>query len=111
MHHWGLGFSQCRLRHAHRACGTSRYIPSRLVAFLPCYFPLCLSTPGRVGALEGLLPSTFCPYWAIQRAPRRRTFIGFSSFSELEIEQSRGRFHPAPWNGAGLPASKSILLR
>jgi hypothetical protein len=48
-HSWLLlGFNQCRLHHACRACGTSRCIPSRLAAFLTCSFPLCLSTKGAV---------------------------------------------------------------
>ncbi len=35
LHRWKRGFNQSRLSlcHAHRTCGTSQYIPSRLAAF------------------------------------------------------------------------------
>ena len=48
------GVTDDQLPHAYRTCGASRYIPSRLAAFPPCSFPLCLSTPGRVGVLRGI---------------------------------------------------------
>jgi len=51
-HRWELGFNQSRFSLAYRTCGASRYIPSRSTAFPTCYFPLCVSTPGRLGVLE-----------------------------------------------------------
>jgi hypothetical protein len=53
LHRWKLGFNQCRLHHADRTCGASRYIPSRLTAFPTCYFPLWVSPPGGLGVLGG----------------------------------------------------------
>ena len=38
-----------------------RYIPSRFPAFSTCCFPLCLSTPGRLSALEGNRPQPSAP--------------------------------------------------
>lgn len=73
-HHWKPGFNQCRLSlsHAHKTCGTSRYIPSRLAAFPTCSFPPCLSTQGRLGVLRGSSLSASCPCGAIQWTPKRR---------------------------------------
>jgi hypothetical protein len=51
--HWKLGFNQSRFSLACKTCSTSQYILSCLAAFLPCYFPLHLSVPGRAGVLEG----------------------------------------------------------
>jgi hypothetical protein len=50
---WVLRFNQSRLHHACRTCGTSQYTLSCLAAFPICYFPLCLSAPGRSGVLRG----------------------------------------------------------
>src|SRR6266699_4029309 len=44
---------QTQLDHARRACGASRYILSRLTAFLTCSCPCCLSMLGKSDALEG----------------------------------------------------------
>jgi hypothetical protein len=38
-----------------------RYIPSRFPAFRTCYFPLCLSTLGRFGALSGIFALNHLP--------------------------------------------------
>ena len=51
---------QTQLHRAHRTCGASRYIPSRLAALLTCCCPRSLSTQGKSVVLEGLWPSTFC---------------------------------------------------
>jgi hypothetical protein len=62
LHRWKLGFKQSSFHHADRTCGTSPYISSGLSAFSLCYFPLCLSTPGRVSVLTGHLLSTSCSF-------------------------------------------------
>src|SRR5579884_2238723 len=61
LHRWKLGFNQCRLHHASRTCSASRYIPSRLAAFLPCCFPLWVSPSGRVGVLRGFFALILLP--------------------------------------------------
>lgn len=61
-HRWKLGFRQFSFHHADRTRSASPYISSGLSAFSLCYFPLCLSTPGRVSVLEGHLLSTFCSF-------------------------------------------------
>jgi hypothetical protein len=60
LHRWKLGLRQFSFHHADRTCGASPCISSGLSAFSLCYFPLCLSTPGRVSVLVGHLLSTFC---------------------------------------------------
>src|SRR6266436_10424631 len=62
-HHWKLGLSQSRFNHAHRTRDTSHSIPSCLVAFLPCYFPLWVSPPGRAGVLKGHFALNLLPLW------------------------------------------------
>jgi hypothetical protein len=69
-----------------------RYIPSRLPAFSTCSFPLWVSPPGRLSALEGHSLSTFCLYEAISRAPKRRTTMyhitaNLCSFGGVEKQQ------------------------
>jgi hypothetical protein len=44
---WKRGFNPFRLHHADRTCSASRYIPSRLAAFLPCSFPLWVCPRGE----------------------------------------------------------------
>src|SRR6266566_4751693 len=84
---WSLGFNQSRLHLclAHKICSTSHYIPSCLAAFLPCYFPLRLSVPGRAGILEGDSLSTFCPSGAIVSAPKWRTVSRSIAQAELPL--------------------------
>src|ERR1700694_5742470 len=61
---WKLGFNQCRLHHADRTCGASRYIPSRLTAFPRCSFPLWVSPPGRPGVLGGHFALNLLLLWS-----------------------------------------------
>ena len=60
-HRWKLGFNLCRFHHASRTCGASHYILSCLAAFPTCYFPLCLSTLGRLAVLEGICSHPSAP--------------------------------------------------
>jgi hypothetical protein len=62
LHRWKLGFKQFSFHHADRTRSASPYISSGLSAFSLCYFPLCLSTLGKVSVLEGHLLSTFCSF-------------------------------------------------
>jgi hypothetical protein len=62
LHRWKLGFRQFSFHHADRTRSASPYLSSGLSAFSLCYFPLCLSTSGRVSVLEGHLLSTFCSF-------------------------------------------------
>jgi hypothetical protein len=70
-HRWKLGLSQCRFHLASRTCGALRYIPSRLAAFPTCYFPLRVSSPGRLGALRGGIVLDLLHLW--MRSTKRRS--------------------------------------
>src|SRR5256886_17272699 len=62
-HRWKLGFSQCRFHLASRTCSASRYIPSRLAAFLTCCFPFQVSPLGRLGVLRGGIVLNLLHLW------------------------------------------------
>ena len=96
LHRWKLGFKQFSFHHADRTCGASPYISSGLSAFSLCYFPLCLSTPGRVSVLRGHLLSTFCSYEAIVCAPKWRTVGTGEPFGAYAFGGSPSAFHFRP---------------
>jgi len=54
---------QTQLNPARRACGASRYILSRLTAFLTCSCPCYLSMPGKSDALEGHFALSLLYLW------------------------------------------------